>query len=243
MELIIDFFKSMDYLGPNCKEESVKVINSLSITNKNIKIADIGCGTGRPTEILANELNGKIIAIDLAEEFLEPAKKRFNDKNLNIETSCQDMGNLNFDVEEFDLIYSEGSIYNIGFEKGINYWKKFIKLNGYLVVAEISWLTEKRPKKIQEYWDYYYKEIDTCENKIKQLKKAGYKVIKHFIVPPKCWENYYNHVEKYFNPFLKKHEYSKEAIEFIEEFKTEMDIYNEFNDYFSYVFYIAQRIV
>jgi ubiquinone/menaquinone biosynthesis C-methylase UbiE len=34
------------------------------------------------------------------------------------------MDNLPFQNGEFDLIWSEGAIANIGFEKGLNHWKR-----------------------------------------------------------------------------------------------------------------------
>jgi len=243
MDLIIDFYKDLNFLGPNCRNESIKAINSIPLSSKkDIKVVDMGCGTGRQSEILANELNGKIIAIDLFEEFIESAKKRFFNNNLDIQAIVGDMANLHFCKEEFDLIYSEGAIYSMGFEKGINYWKKFIKPEGYLIVSEVSWLTEKRPREIQSYWDLEYSEIDTIENKLYQLKKAGYRIINHFTLAQKCWKNYYSHVEKHFNAFLKRNKHSKESIQFTEELKHEINMYNKYKDYFGYEFYIVQKI-
>lgn len=243
MDLIIDFYKNLDYLGPNCEDQTVNALNYIQLPNDNsIKVVDIGCGTGRQSEILATELGGKITAIDLFEEFVESAKMRSFQKNLNISVFCGDMGDLPFEEEEFDLIYSEGAIYNIGFENGINYWKKFIKPNGYLIVSEVSWTSEKRPEEIQSYWNNEYKEIDTCKNKIKQLEKAGYELIKNFILPQRCWENYYNNVEEEFDSFLKRQNDSKEALDFVEELKEEIRVYNKYKEYFSYVFYIAKKL-
>ncbi len=37
------------------------------------------------------------------------------------------MDDLDFRPEEFDLIWSEGAIDNIGFEKGLHYWRDFLK--------------------------------------------------------------------------------------------------------------------
>jgi len=37
------------------------------------------------------------------------------------------MDDLPFQDEELDLIWSEGAIYNIGFERGLIEWRKFLK--------------------------------------------------------------------------------------------------------------------
>lgn len=51
------------------------------------------------------------------------------------------MDKLDFQLNELDLIWSEGAIYNIGFEKGMNYWNNFLKKGGYVAVTEASWFT------------------------------------------------------------------------------------------------------
>jgi hypothetical protein len=40
------------------------------------------------------------------------------------------MDDLPFKEEELDLIWSEGAIYNIGFEKGLREWRKYLKKMG-----------------------------------------------------------------------------------------------------------------
>jgi len=56
---------------------------------------------------------------------------------------------LPFASGELDLIWSEGAIYNIGFENGIAQWRRYLKPGGVLVVSEIIWTTGTRPLKIQ----------------------------------------------------------------------------------------------
>ena len=58
-------------------------------------------------------------------------------------------------------MWSEGAIYNIGFERGICEWRKFIKHGGYIAVSEVSWFSDIRPKEIEDFWIDAYSEIDT----------------------------------------------------------------------------------
>ena len=37
-----------------------------------------------------------------------------------------------FAMRNLDLIWSEGAIYNIGFERGLNEWREFLKTGGTL---------------------------------------------------------------------------------------------------------------
>ena len=59
------------------------------------------------------------------------------------------MDHLPFQNEELDLIWSEGAIYNIGFERGMNEWNRFLKKNGFIAVTEVSWFTPERPAEIE----------------------------------------------------------------------------------------------
>jgi ubiquinone/menaquinone biosynthesis C-methylase UbiE len=62
------------------------------------------------------------------------------------------MDNLPFQSEELDLIWSEGAIYNIGFERGLNEWRRYLKPGGYIAVSESSWFTDERPAEINDFW-------------------------------------------------------------------------------------------
>ncbi len=241
MELIIDFYKDLDYLGPGSEEQTQKALSYIRFLSKIPKIADVGCGTGRQTEILAKETNAEIVAVDLLEDFLEAVRHRFSDFGKTVRTVQADMTALPFSDDEFDLIFSEGAIYNMGFEKGIREWRRFIKPGGFLAVTEISWLTDERPKELETYWNAGYSEMDTIASKTAQLKKAGYKIVTHFTLPDSCWNTYYRYIQEKSESFLKKYNYSVEAQEFMAGCKEEMTYYKKHGKFYGYVFYIAQK--
>ena len=83
------------------------------------------------------------------------------------------MDDLPFAEEELDLIWSEGAIDNIGFARGIDEWRKFLKPGGFLAVSEASWFTRERPEEIDRYWHDAYPEIDLVSTKVGQMEQAG----------------------------------------------------------------------
>lgn len=101
------------------------------------------------------------------------------------------MDHLPFQNEELDLIWSEGAIYNIGFERGMNEWNRFLKKNGFIAVTEVSWFTPERPAEIEDFWMDAYPEINTIPAKTAQMEKAGYIPTAHFILPEKCWTEHF----------------------------------------------------
>jgi hypothetical protein len=62
------------------------------------------------------------------------------------------MDNLPYEYEELDLIWSEGAIAQTGFEKSLNYWKDFLKKDGYIAVTYESWFTDEHPAEIEKWW-------------------------------------------------------------------------------------------
>jgi len=152
------------------------------------------------------------------------------------------MDDLPFNKGEFDLIWSEGAIYNMGFENGLKKWKDFLKVGGYLAVSEITWITQSRPKEIEKFWKSEYPEIDVASNKIKQLENNGYSLVGYFYLSQDSWiYNYYKPMEERFDPFLKRHGNAEIARKVVNDNKTEIELYKKYKDYYSYGFYIARK--
>jgi len=152
------------------------------------------------------------------------------------------MGELPFKENEMDLIWSEGAIYNIGFEYGLNLWNKYLKPGGYLAVSEVSWFTESRPAEIEDFWMDAYPEIDTVPNKVSQMQKAGYVPVAHFILPVNCWtEHFHDLMPPVHKTFLERYDHSKAAVDFVENQEHEIKLYDKYKDYYGYVFYIGQK--
>jgi ubiquinone/menaquinone biosynthesis C-methylase UbiE len=210
-----------------------------------VKIADIGCGTGASTVVLAQRVKGHITAVDVLQDFLDVLERNAENMGLaeNISTRCCSMDNLPFGDEEFDVIWSEGAIYNIGFERGIQDWKRYVKVGGLLVVSEITWITAHRPSELQTYWEREYPEIDVASSKIGVLEKNGYAPIGYFVLPEQCWlDNYYRPMQESFQHFLTRNGNTKEARAVVDAERREIEMYEHYKTFYSYGVYIARKL-
>lgn len=244
MDYVIDFHKDAERQGPGSDEVTRKALQYISELDEDAKILDIGCGTGAQTIVLAQNTKAKIIAVDMLPHFLEKLQEKVDNNNLNNRVIAKQslMDSLSFKEKSFDVIWSEGAIYNIGFEKGLSEWRKFLKDDGYIVISEISWLTDKRPEEIEQYWTDVYSEIDTIDAKLFILEKCGYEPIAHFVLPEDCWmEHYYSPILSRSDAFLEKYNYGEDVKEFIKMGLKEVGIYEKYKEYYSYVFYIARK--
>lgn len=152
---ICDFFLNTERQGPGSPEVTLKALSFIDNLTDNSHIADIGCGTGGQTMVLAQHAPGHITGIDFFPGFIDRFNRNAGKLNLQdrVKGVVGSMDNLPFREEELDLIWSEGAIYNIGFERGLNEWRKYLKTGGYIAVSEISWFTEQRPAEIHNFWD------------------------------------------------------------------------------------------
>jgi ubiquinone/menaquinone biosynthesis C-methylase UbiE len=244
-DLICEYFSGLERQGPGSREATLKALSFIDSLSGTSLIADLGCGTGGQTVTLAQNATGYITGIDLFPKFVDLFNSnaaRFNLQN-KMKGIVGSMDNLPFKDEELDLIWSEGSIYNIGFERGLNEWRRFLKKGGYVAVSEASWFTGSRPEEIFNFWNDAYPEIDTIPNKIAILQRAGYVPVASFILPEYCWtENFYAPQVQHQKEFLDKNAGNKFAEELISNMRHESVLYDRYKEYYGYVFYIGKKI-
>ena len=244
-KLICEYFSSMERQGPGSPEVTVKALSFIDNLTHDSKIADIGCGTGGQTMVLARHTPGHITGMDLFADFIDIFNA--NSRKLNLQDRVQgivgSMEHLPFHNEELNLIWSEGAIYNIGFERGINEWRSFLKQGGFLAVSEASWFTEKRPAEIDRYWKDAYPEIDVISHKVGQMQKAGYIPVATFVLPENCWtEHFYAPQVFAQEKFLKKYADNKTAEDLVANQRHEAMLYNKYKAFYGYVLYIGKKI-
>ncbi|MDR4507513.1 MAG: methyltransferase domain-containing protein [Candidatus Brocadiaceae bacterium] len=245
-KLLIDLHKQGHRQGPGGDAETEQALNLAMVDRAApLKVADIGCGTGASALLLARFLNARIMAVDFFEDFLDVLNERAKSMGVadRISTLACSMANLPFTDEELDVIWSEGAIYNIGFEKGVADWRRCLKPGGVLVASEITWITDSRPAELQNHWDSEYPEIDVASAKIRVLEKHGYSPVGYFVLPEHCWlEEYYRPMQARFEDFLNRNGNSEEARAVVAAEQQEIDLYETYKAHISYGVYVARRL-
>lgn len=244
--LMVELHRDGARQGPGSDEETLRAIELTRLdTSATLQVADIGCGTGASTLVLANKLrNAQITAVDLFPEFLDILSERASAAGCSkkIETLAASMDSLPFAKESLDLIWSEGAIYNIGFAKGIEAWRPILRTGGVLAVSEITWLRPDPPEEIRQHWSSEYPEIATASEKIAILERGGYDLLGYLVLPSTNWiNNYYEPTKERISAFLQRHADQSGAEELVKMERQEADLYKRFKDWFSYGFYVARK--
>ena len=246
LNLLIDLHKRSQRQGPGGE---VEIDLALALANLRQagcrRLLDIGCGTGAAALHLARRLDAEITAVDLAPEFISILNDNAGAQGVSekLQAVVASMAALPFADGEFDLLWSEAAIYNIGFEHGVAAWRQLLDADGTLVVSDITWTTPARPEPLQQYWESQYSEIDTPSEKIAVLARCGYLPVGYFLLPEHCWlDNYYQPLQHNFAVFLQEHAGDPEALAIVEAEEEEIQLYNRYKSYFGYGVYIARKI-
>ena len=245
LKLICEYYSSVKRQGPGSPEVSLKALSFVDNLTNDSKIIDIGCGTGGQTMVLAQNIPGQITCLDLFPTFIELFNSNAAELNLHdrVKGIVGSMDDLPFPKGTFDLIWSEGAIYNIGFERGLREWREYLKPGAYIAVSEASWFTEERPEEIRDFWMDAYPGIDTIPNKVRQMQEAGYIPVASFILPENCWiEHFYEPQLPAMKAFLEKYKGNKAAEDFIANQRHEEELYYKYKEYYGYAFFIGKKI-
>lgn len=206
------------------------------------RILDVGCGPGMQTVELLRLTTGTVVALDFLPEMI--ARTRATAESTGdsgrLETIVQDMKEMTFPDSSFDVIWSEGAIYNLGFAVGLEKFQELIRPGGYVAVSDAVWLKPNPPSDVVEFWRQY-PEIDTVAAKLEVIKSAGYKVEGHFLMPPGAWtDQYYDPMEERIAEKAKEWRGIPDAEAVLREARNEISIFHQYSDYFSYAFFVMR---
>lgn len=242
MSVFLELHSGLPREAPGSAEASKRAFSCLP-DKKNIEtILDAGCGPGAQSFVLAEVCNARIISIDLHMPYLHNIGRKITANPFRQIFPIQaDMKYLPFKNKCFDLIWSEGAIYNIGFKFGLLNWKSFIKPGGNLVISEICWIKADPPDELNSFWTEAYPDISSIAQNKKTISDCGFELVEKFVLPPEAWLNeYYNPLSKKIETFQIKYHDDQEALEVLEMEKNEIRIFKKYHQFYGYVFFICR---
>lgn len=188
------------------------------------RILDVGCGSGVPTIVLAKLSKGEVVGLDIDRPLLDELNRKILREGLSdrVETKKCSMLEMDFPDESFDIIWAEGSISMIGFERGLKEWRRLLKPGGFLVV---------------------HTETGKILDKLKKIPSFGYKLLNQFSLPEDAhWTEYYKPLEIRIQELRVKHKNNPEILKVLRNHQNEIDMVKKNPKEFSSAFYIMQKL-
>ena len=230
--------------APGSDEATAKAISMVESLATDPMILDIGCGPGRQTMVLAQETGGRVTALDNHQPFLDEVAQRAMARGLGdrIAIINGSMLDMSFSMENFDLIWSEGAIYIMGFELGLRVFWPLLKPGGTVVVSELAWLTDKPSAEAKEFWGEGYPAMTTVPNNLDTIKSIGYELTGHFPLPDSAWlDGYYGPMQKRIDVLRTKYAGDDHKLAMLDEEEAEIRIFDRHSAEYGYVFFVMRK--
>ncbi len=243
MEYFLEIYGRVPRAGPGSFACTKQAFELMSEVPNEPYILDIGCGPGVQTVDLLKICRGRVLALDFLPLMLERTRANAEVANVaeRLEVIELDMAQMAFSPACFDVVWSEGAIYNLGFENGLRAVRGFVKPGGYVAVSEAVWLKADPPAPVAKFWEAY-PEIDTIENKLSVIDQLGYEQTAHFVLPETTWTaEYYDPMEKWVATKSTEWAGNAGALAVLEEARNEIAIFRKYSRYYSYGFFVMRR--
>lgn len=232
-----------DRQGPGDDAFSLEMLRRLPRLPSDCAIADLGCGTGIASVLLAQHFQQPVLCVDTSDAFLSTLSAKAEALGIAhlINTLCKDMGALDPEQHQFDLLWSEGAAYILTFEGTMRKWRPLMAANGIAVVSEMSWFGSQRPREALDYWSAAYPEMADEPTNTEYAKRHGFKLLFTERLPSSAWwTNYYDPLLDQLDTHAASPTQAMQDA--IAETREEIALFRNYSDYFGYTFYILKAV-
>ena len=243
IKALIKIHSGLDRQGPGDSDFSDYIIEQIPELPPSPRIADLGCGAGAGTLILAEKFQSKVKAVDFARVFLDQLMDRARKKGLEgfIEIIECDIGSLDWEPGTIDLIWSEGAAYNITFKGALEAWRPLLVVNGIAVISEMNYFSDDVSETVTRYMKNAYPEIKTESRNVDLINSSGFEVLGVHRLPSYAWwDNYYDPLREKINVVRNSDDKVIQAV--ISETEEEMRFFKEHDKDYGYTYYIMRAI-
>lgn len=239
-----ELYETLPRQGPGDRESTERALRLLPPLTAGQHLLDIGCGSGAQTLDLARATEARIVAVDNHPPFVAAVTRRAAELGLGERITAQvaDMGALPFPDGSFDVVWSEGAIFILGFTEGLTRWRRLLAPGGYLVVSEYCWLQENPAAELREFLGGDEADVGDVAARRAAIAACGYRLVADFLLPERgWWENYYEPLARGLESFRASHGDNPVATEVAARSEREIELHRRHAGAFGYSYFVMTR--
>ncbi len=250
MEYFYSLYRELPRGGPGDNASTARAYGAMRGLPIRPRILDIGCGPGMQTLELARLSNGTLTALDNYEPFLDRLNAAAIEEGLDrsirtVNGSMFDLDRL-FAPASFDIVWAEGSLSIMGFERGLERGRELLVPGGYVGVTEAVWLRPKSdaPEEVVANWADEYPSMTDIATNTARIQTLGYELIDSFVLPQRAWlANFYDPMARRVARLRERDGDEKDAAaeRVFCAAEREIEIYRRYHRYFGYCFFVLQK--
>jgi len=242
MRYFFEVFDALPRGGPGDDACTRRAIDSITGLPDDPEILDIGCGPGMQTLELARAIGGRVTGLDTHQPFLDRLARRAREEGLtNLRTVNKSMFSLDYPDSSFDVVWSEGALYVMGFRAGLDECFRLLRPGGYAAVSEAVRIKDPLSPDAMRFWEEY-PALTTIDRNLVIANEAGFQVIDSFTLPRGAWvDNYYGPMQRRIEELRVVHEGNAAAQDALDQLQFEIDVHDRHGDEYSYAFLVLRR--
>ncbi len=243
-QVFLDVQRGLPRQGPGCDDATRRALALCRPLPDAPRVLDVGCGPGAQSVALARALAGRITAVDLLREYLHALRERAEAAGVaaRIGIVAADMRALPVGRERFDLVWSEGAAYIMGFERALRAWRELLVPGGCLALSELVWLRPDPPAELATFFGEEYPPMTDVATNLASLRACGYEPLDHFVLPDSAWwDAYYTPLETKLPGLRASYARDPEALSVVAASEREIAMRRAYPEWYGYAFFVARR--
>lgn len=243
-EIFFEVFEALPRQGPGSHACAAKALALCSELPPSPAILDLGCGVGGQTLHLAELTSGNIVAIDSHAPSIRQLRAAISKRGFShrVQALVGDMAHPEHPAESFDLIWSEGALYNIGIGNAMRICHGLLRPGGYISFTDAVWRKENPPPEVKASFDLDYPSMGWAYDVAATIENCGFEQVGRFTLPEEAWwKDFYTPMQYRIEELRKKYADDAEASAILGQLAQEPEMHRRYSDYYSYEFFVARR--
>ena len=98
----------------------------------------------------------------------------------------------------FDLIWSEGALYNIGIQRALSISAGLLRKGGYLVFTDAVWCKANLPDSVKAIFESDYPTMGSVADLVALIESGPFELLDHFPLPLEAWwDDFYTLMQRF----------------------------------------------
>ena len=244
-EIFFEVFEALPRQGPGNRECAAKALSLCRDLPSMPVVLDMGCGVGGQTLHIAELTSGSIIAVDNHAPSIVRLNATITARGLThrVKARVADMADMGFPSASFDLIWAEGSLYNLGIENALKICHPLLRIGGHLAFTDAVWRKENPPPEVRATFDLDYPTMGRAPDVMAVIADCSFELLGHFTLPDEAWwDEFYTPMLRRIKALRGKYAGDDETSALLDQIEREPELHRKYSDYYAYEFFVACRL-